>query len=169
MLLITVIIKGITRLHPFACSWLYNATAVRGALWWLRKSRIVNYAIINIRQAAARLSPSGGTTFQTTFSPVSFGKSFMKIRSAVPENGCLSFGGRKRNKKNICKTYTHPPPTGRRLRKKVIIVGLISARVRPERPASCIRGSQCWYSTTITYTVSRSYYQCWVVFKSNDL
>jgi len=41
-------------------------------------------------------SPGGGTTFakrrttfQTTFSPVSFGKSFMKIRSAVPENGCL--------------------------------------------------------------------------------
>jgi len=45
--------------------------------------------IIDIRQAAARLSPSGGTTLQTPFSPVSFGKSFMKIRSAVPENGCL--------------------------------------------------------------------------------
>jgi len=42
-----------------------------------------------IRQAAARLSPSGGTTFQTTFPPLSFGESFMKIRSAVPENGCL--------------------------------------------------------------------------------
>jgi len=52
-----------------------------------------------IRQAAARHSPSGGTTFQTTFSPVSFGKSFMKIRSAVPENGCLIFDGRKKNKK----------------------------------------------------------------------
>ena len=26
---------------------------------------------------------------QTPFSPVSFGKSFMKIRSAIPENGCL--------------------------------------------------------------------------------
>jgi len=41
----------------------------------------------------------------------------MKIRSAVPENGCLIFCGgqkkqeknRKKNKKNICKTYTHPP------------------------------------------------------------
>jgi len=48
----------------------------------------------------------------------------MKIRSAVPENGCLIFDGRKNNKKakqktkNNCKTYTHPPPTGRRLRKK---------------------------------------------------
>jgi len=28
---------------------------------------------------------------QTTFSPLSFGKSFMKIRSAVQENGCLVF------------------------------------------------------------------------------
>jgi len=44
---------------------------------------------ITIRQAAARLSPSGGTTFQTTFPSLSFGESFMKIRSAVPENGCL--------------------------------------------------------------------------------
>jgi len=52
----------------------------------------------------------------------------MKIRSAVPENGCLIFfDGRKKTKKNkkkqkktkkyICKTYTHSPPTGRRLRK----------------------------------------------------
>ena len=32
-----------------------------------------------------------GTTLETTFSPLSFGKSFMKIRSAVPENGCLVF------------------------------------------------------------------------------
>ena len=56
---------------------------------------------------------------QTTFSPLSFGKSFMKIRSAVPENGCLVFcGERKRQKKNICKTYTHLPY--RRLRKKVV-------------------------------------------------
>jgi len=51
----------------------------------------------------------------------------MKIRSAVPENGCLVFfDGRKKTKKkqkkrqkktekNICKTFTHPPH--RRLRK----------------------------------------------------
>jgi len=47
----------------------------------------------------------------------------MKILSAVPENGCLVFfDGRKKTekkqkkqKKNICKTYTHPPH--RRLRK----------------------------------------------------
>jgi len=57
---------------------------------------------------------------QTPFSRLSFGKSFMKIRSAVPENGCLVFLWRtekvKKTKKNICKTYTHPPH--RRLRKK---------------------------------------------------
>jgi len=47
--------------------------------------------------------------------PLSFGKSFMKIRSAVPENGCLVFMWRtekkqknnKKKQKNICKTYTH--------------------------------------------------------------
>jgi len=59
-----------------------------------------------IRQAAARLLPSGGTTFQTTFSPVSFGKSFMKIRSAVPENGCLIVlvDGKKTENKKTKKT-----------------------------------------------------------------
>jgi len=61
-------------------------------------------------------------TMQTTFSLLSFGKSFMKIRSAIPEKGFLIFfDGRKKNKKtknrkkDICKTYTHPPH--RRLRK----------------------------------------------------
>jgi len=54
---------------------------------------------------------------QTPFSPLSFGKSFMKIRSAVPEkrlSGIFVADGKKA-KKNICKTYTHPPH--RRLRK----------------------------------------------------
>jgi len=38
---------------------------------------------------------------QTPFFPLSFGKSFMKIRSAVPENGCLVFfcGVRQKTKK----------------------------------------------------------------------
>jgi len=35
---------------------------------------------------------------QTPFSPLSFGKSFMKIRSAVPENGCLVFLWRTKKK-----------------------------------------------------------------------
>jgi len=64
---------------------------------------------------------------QIPFSPLSFGKSFMKIRSAVPENGCLVFLWRteknkkaKKNKKKHKKTFvkhigTRPPH--RRLRK----------------------------------------------------
>jgi len=58
---------------------------------------------------------------QTPFFPLSFGKSFMKIRSAVPENGCLVFLWRtekneesKKQKKTSVK-HTHPPH--RRLRK----------------------------------------------------
>jgi len=47
---------------------------------------------------------------QTPFFPLSFGKSFMKIRSAVPENGCLVFLWRtekaKKNKKQK-KTKKH--------------------------------------------------------------
>ena len=40
---------------------------MRGALWWLRQSHSVNYA-------NHQHSPGGGKTFQTPFSPVSFGK-----------------------------------------------------------------------------------------------
>jgi len=56
---------------------------------------------IIIRQVAARLSPSGGTTFQTTCFPVSFGKSFMKIRSKIRERLSHNFGGRKKDKKYL--------------------------------------------------------------------
>jgi len=63
----------------------------------LRQSHSVNYA-------NHQHSPGGGATLQTPFSPVSFGKSFMKIRSAVPEKGCLFFDGRKKNKKKTKKT-----------------------------------------------------------------
>jgi len=48
-------------------------------------------------------SPHSGTTLKTPFSPLSFGKSFMKIRSGVPENGCLivvADGENKKAKKN---------------------------------------------------------------------
>jgi len=42
---------------------------------------------------------------QTPFSPLSFGKSFMKICSAVPENGCLVFLWRtEKNEKKTKKT-----------------------------------------------------------------
>jgi len=68
----------------------------------LQSHSVLRKSTFAIRQAAARLSPSGGTKFQTTCFPVSFGKSFMKIRSAVPENGCL-IRRRKKNKKTSVK------------------------------------------------------------------
>jgi len=47
-------------------------------------------------------SPGGGTTFAKRRHDVSNyipPYRLVKIRSAIPENGCLSFGGRKKNKK----------------------------------------------------------------------
>jgi len=88
----------------------------------LRQCHIVNYA-------NHQHSPLGGTTFQTPFSPVSFGKSFMKIRSAVPENGShflRTDKKQKKNKKNICKTYTLPPIFYR------LIGGYVNYEVRPK-------------------------------------
>jgi len=42
---------------------------------------------------------------QTPFSPLSFGKSFMKIRLTVPENGCLVFLWQtEKNEKSKTKT-----------------------------------------------------------------
>ena len=120
-----------TRLHQFARSLLYNATAggalwwfrkshsVKcGALWWLRKSHIVSYAMHqhspfarrrhDFRQAAAR-------RFKLHFPPILWWKFHENPFSRSRERLSHSFGGRKKPKK--CKTYTHPPPTGRRLRK----------------------------------------------------
>ena len=65
-------------------------------------SHSVNYANhINISH-----SPGGGTSLETTLYPLSFGKSFMKIRSAVPENGFLIFltDGKKTKKNKKQKT-----------------------------------------------------------------
>jgi len=67
-------------------------------------------APVSVNYANHQHSPGGGTTFQTPFFPVSYGKSFMKIRSAVPENDCLIFfvDGKKTKKtektsvKHIC-------------------------------------------------------------------
>jgi len=85
-----------TRLNPFAGSWFYNATAVRGALWWFRQSQ---RKLRRSSTFARRRHDVSNSCF-----PVLFGKSFMKIRSAVPENGCLIV----LDGKNICKTYTLP-------------------------------------------------------------
>jgi len=52
-------------------------------------------------------SPHFRTALETPFFPLSFGKSFMKIRSAVPENGCLIFmhyrvaNDKKKQKKSV--------------------------------------------------------------------
>jgi len=50
--------------------------------------------------------PHLGTAMQTTF-PLSFGKSFMKIRSAVPENGRLIFLRMEKNTKKTKKSVKH--------------------------------------------------------------
>jgi len=47
---------------------------------------------------------------QTPFSLLSFSKSFMKIRSAVPENGCLVFLWRTEKAKKQKKTYVKHIP-----------------------------------------------------------
>ena len=92
----------VTRLPQFARSLLYNATA-GGALWWLRKSHIVNYAKHQHSPFARRRHDFRQAVVRRfkLHSPLSFGESFMKIRSAVPENGCLIVlvDGNKKQKK----------------------------------------------------------------------
>jgi len=58
----------------------------------------------------------------------------MKIRSGVPENGCLTVVADGKKQKNICKTYTHPPH--RRLRK--------SARISPSDPTLLLHATHAW-------------------------
>jgi len=102
---------------------------LRGALWWLGKSHIVNYA-------KHQHSPGGGTTFaerrhdvSNYIPPIVRWKFYENPFSRSRERLSHSFGGRK---ENICKTYTHPPPTERRLRKKAIVwLHLRHARATP--------------------------------------
>ena len=58
---------------------------------------------------------------QTPFSSLSFGESFMKSVQPFPGRERLSgiFVAKGKTRKNICKTYTHPPH--RRLRKLALI------------------------------------------------
>jgi len=83
----------------------------------LQNSHAVNYAIINIRH-----SPGGGTTFAKhdvsnyIFPGIVWYKFHENPFSHSRERLSHSFGGQKKQKNNG-KTYTHPPPTGRRLRK----------------------------------------------------
>jgi len=121
----------ITRLHQFARSLLHNATA-GGALWWLRKSHIVNYANHqhspfakrrhDFRQAAARLFK--------LHSPYLLVKVSWKSVQPFPRTVVSYFGQtekKQKNAKKICKTYTHPHATGRQLRKKFLINKLPNA------------------------------------------
>jgi len=94
-------IVKVARLHQFARSLLYNATA-GGALWWFRKSHIVSYAKHqhspfarrrnDFRQAAAR-------RFKLHFPPIVWWKFHENPFSRSRERLSYSFGGRKKQKK----------------------------------------------------------------------
>ena len=88
----TDIIK--TRLHQFARSLLYNATA-GGALWWFRKSHIVNYAKHEHSPFARRRHD-----FSNYIPPIVWWKFHENPFSRSRERLSHSFGGRKKNKKN---------------------------------------------------------------------
>ena len=107
-----------TRLNAFTHSCLFNATAV-AAQCHSQQTNSQSLARVTTKCAMYSFqpppqninrgpSPHLGTAMQTPFSPLSFGKSLMKIRSAVPENGCLVFlwrTGKKTEKtpvKHIC-------------------------------------------------------------------
>jgi len=101
-----------TRLNAFTPSCICNATAV--AAQCRKVIFLIHSPGVNTKCAQKLFggpSPHFGMTLETTFSPLSFGKSFTKIRSAVPENGCRVFFRRteknkkqKKNRKNGKKT-----------------------------------------------------------------
>jgi len=126
-----------TRLHPFARSRLYNATAMRSALWWVRQSHSVNYVApsgdcerVIVNYANHQHSPFARRRHDVSdyIPPIVWWKFHENPFSRSRERLSHSFGGREKNKKkqqqkqkkrNNCKTYTHPPPTGRRLCKLI--------------------------------------------------
>jgi len=87
-----VSISLLTRLNAFARSCFLNTSTVQSK-FKVASSRSAFLAIFQLLAPKNYWGPSPhlGMAMQTTFSPLSFGKSFMKIRSAVPENGCLVF------------------------------------------------------------------------------
>ena len=91
------------------------------------------FATFAIFQFLAPKNYSGGLApfgygVGNSISPLSFGKSFIKIRSAVPEIGCLIVmhfvvadeKKQKKTKKNICKTYAFARHLAARMRKQRI-------------------------------------------------
>jgi len=119
--------KNKTRLNPFAGSRFYNATAVCGTLWWLRKSHVINYANHQHSPFARRRNDfrqAAALCFKLHFPRHRLVKVSWKSVQPFPRTVVSYFWRtekklktKKKTKKNICKTYMHPPPTGRRLRK----------------------------------------------------
>jgi len=102
----------ITRLDPFTHSWFYNATAVRGALWWLHQSHSIYYANHQHSPFARRC--------KLHFPSYRLIKVSWKSVQPFPRTVVSYFWQtekkqKTKTEKNICKTYILPPH--RRLRK----------------------------------------------------
>jgi len=76
--------------------------------------------------------------------------SFMKIRSAIPENGCLIFMHYRRiawrTEKNICKAYTHSRPLAVRMRKITRLTPLHLTPLLKNSWDLCVSQDPCGYS-----------------------
>ena len=105
----------ITRLNAFTPSCLFNATVVAAQCHSQqtnseslarRHHQVRNVQFLAPKKLIVGPSPHLGTAMQTAFSPLSFGKSFMKILSAVPENIFVAANGKKQ-KKNKKKQKNH--------------------------------------------------------------
>ena len=95
---------------------------------------------------------------ETTFSPLLFGKSFMKIRSAIPENGCLVFFDgqkkkqkkrQKKNRKKICKTL-------RKSQSLSVITNSLITLVDCESVSAVINRMHCTDSANLAENLTRS-------------
>ena len=104
-----------TKFNPFARSWFYNATAVRGALWWLRQSYSVNYANHQHSPFARRRHDVAKTPFPRYHLVKVSWKSVQPFPRTVVSYFLRTEKKTKKNRKKICKTYTLLPH--RRLRK----------------------------------------------------
>ena len=95
----------------------------------------------DFRQAAAR-------RFKL-HSPLSFGKSFMKIRSAVPENGCFIFLRKEKKQKKTKKTSV-----------KHIRYRLIGGCVNNTQLTAILRCNTCTLKTAKLYLNTLSFSEC---------
>jgi len=120
-----------TRLNAFTGSCLFNASAVQYRIIVNKfqgchsqaSATSAHCVVFSPTEIIRGPSPHLGMTLKTTFSPLSFGESFMKIRSPFPRTVvsylCISLWLMEKNKqKNICKTYTHSCHLAAWMRKK---------------------------------------------------